>query len=193
MAGLLDEVPADLLFNFLAGEARARELLPRVASKMMLSYARRFAPDLPPDLQHEVVAEAGLLLVRKTPSDFDPARGGPSTFLRLLVRNAAQIVRAANAAPASRDQRRQHGEDGASVAFRLDELADQVDDDAHAVESQCAARALLQAAPRRVARALWRVHVEGGTLEEVAASEGVSRFVLGKEIAEYTTAVRAAA
>lgn len=212
-----------LLRDFLAGDTRARNALPRDAHRFLLTIARRIGRGLPDDVLGEVVNQALEYLLRMRAGAFDPQRGSAGTFLGLVVRTAVRTVRANYAPPGEvtrqRKPRQSIGADVETASAPTDEMpadeapageaeieqdqeADAVAFDIEAVDPQNAAwlievrhdvRSLLQRAPPLVAAGLVRVHAFGDGLGEVALELGVSRFALNRQINRYLAVVRAAA
>lgn len=85
-----------LLESFLRGDERARQVFPKKWRRrlrlMALTHARELAGQGVYEPE-DVVQEAYLALLRAPAGSFDPARGKPSAFMRLKVRNAVRVTR----------------------------------------------------------------------------------------------------
>lgn len=104
---------AELVLGFLAGDADARDALPRELGKRLLWAAGRLAPDLRKRELHEDVVQQMYLLLLKRPEDhFDPDRGTAWSYLETQLRLAARDVRSdeALAGEARRPARGETGE-----------------------------------------------------------------------------------
>lgn len=88
-----------LLSAFLAGDAAARDELPRVLRREVEHLAASIASS---DLRRrqlvdDVVGRTWELLLRRQAGSFDPLRGSPLAYMATIVRTATRDVRAQNA------------------------------------------------------------------------------------------------
>ena len=98
---------AELVSGFLAGDTKTRQKLARTMEerfrKQLLKMVGEVAPDLARlDHSKDVVQQTYELLVRKPEGHFDPTRGTAGDYFKVLMRNAAQPVRAAHTPPGQR-------------------------------------------------------------------------------------------
>ena len=175
-------------------------------------YARRLvtarAPDLPEDLRDDVFQEALELVLRAKPGDYDPTRGTPKQFFRLLLMNAIRRVRVGFTPPGQVTRQRakpkpakDHRENGikfAASTLSFDEIAATADDPASldpfaAIEARIDAPKVLAAAPPLVAEALRLIHLQQVPTQEAARMLELSRFALRREILGFAPSWRAAA
>jgi hypothetical protein len=89
---------SDLLCAFLAGDAAARNELPRRLRRDVEALAAAIASS---DLRRrqlvdDVVGRTWELLLRRRPGSFDPARGTPLAYIATVVRTATRDVRNQN-------------------------------------------------------------------------------------------------
>jgi hypothetical protein len=85
---------AALVVGFLAGDAVARDALPRETWTDLFGITGRVAPDLVArGLGDDVVTEAFRLLLSRSAGHYNPDRGNPWGYLREMVRLAARDVR----------------------------------------------------------------------------------------------------
>jgi len=109
-------IDESMLIAFLAGDEKARDEFPRKTQKHIQKIARYLAPDLARrELLEDVVQQTWLLLLTKRKSSFDPERGSVEKYLRLIIRTAAQDIRAIYAPPGQRT-RVYRNEDGGFVS-----------------------------------------------------------------------------
>jgi hypothetical protein len=193
-----------LLIAFFTGAPKAREAFAREATPYIRKVARHLAPDLPEDLQVEVVGQVFVNLLLQGAGSFSSQRGSAASYLRLHIRNAVRQVRAAYAMPGHvtrarkvRGTKKLASRVGPSLVS-LNELLAEDQEPANtasvaAIEAGLDAVTLLKSAPERVAWCLVRLHAWGDTLNEVAAELRVSRFVLGREVAAFEESVRQSA
>jgi DNA-directed RNA polymerase specialized sigma24 family protein len=105
-------IDESMFVAFLAGDEKAREEFPITAEKYIWMIARYVSPDLVErDLIQDVVQQTWLLLLMKTESNFVTTRGSAGNYLRLIIRTAAQDVRAMYA-PVGQKTRLYRNEDG---------------------------------------------------------------------------------
>jgi DNA-directed RNA polymerase specialized sigma24 family protein len=175
-----------LLRGFLAGDPVARQTLPRAAERYVLMIARRFAADLADDIHYEVMNQAFENLTHQKATAYCPTRGSAGTFLKLMVRAAARQVRATYARPGHVTRvRRSNNLDEAELPS--------VEGSVAAVEAKQDVENLLRLVTPSVADSLRRLHMEGQSMQEVAASAGVSRFKMSRQITESLKELQAAA
>jgi DNA-directed RNA polymerase specialized sigma24 family protein len=191
-----------LLRGFLAGDPVARQTLPRAAERYVLMIARRFAADLADDIHYEVMNQAFENLTHQKATAYCPTRGSAGTFLKLMVRAAARQVRATYARPGHVTRvRRSNKLDaharGQVVIICLHDLDEaelpSVEGSVAAVEAKQDVENLLRLVTPSVADSLRRLHMEGQSMQEVAASAGVSRFKMSRQITESLKELQAAA
>ncbi len=198
-----------LILQALRGDRGAAGRLFRPAER----YARRLvatrAPDLPKDLQDDVFQEALELVLRAKPGDYDPARGSPKQFFRLLLINAIRAVRIGFTPPGqvtrqrgkpkpAKDQTEKKGVELAASTASFDELAATADDPASfalfaAIEARIDATKVLTAAPPATADALRLIYLQDVPIQSVAEGLGISRFALRRQIQTFSAEWLAAA
>jgi DNA-directed RNA polymerase specialized sigma24 family protein len=181
-----------LVVDFLAGDERAREALPRDLGKKLHQIAGEVAPDLRMcGLTEDVVQHMYLLLLTRPADHYDPDRAGPWPYLRTMLWLAARDVRAKDAPAGTlrRPRRPQEAElpEAHPLIFHQDsrvpdETAEYFED---LVLSEIAAAAFIEAvpatAPAWLARAL-SLFAEGLTVTETADALGLSRFTLRRAL-----------
>lgn len=185
----------ELLAGFIAGDKHCRTLFPMEAERYLLKVARQRAPDLPPDIQEEIVQQTLLLLLQSPASSFDPTRGSAGAYLGLAVQTAARQVRASYAPPGAPTRRRAKGE-APRATVSLDEVeAEQMPsvEPMQQVDAQLDASTLLAQAPANVALALVQLHVLDMPIKQVAKGLKLSRFALARRLTAFEDEVRAAA
>lgn len=177
----------DLLVAYLHGDAEARELFPVEAAEVLTKLAAHHAWFLPPDIREEVANEAHLILLERVAS-FDPERAPARVYLRMIVRDAVKRVAANNCPPGwktratNADIEEQHGT-VLSLEAKVADGFDYCDRCAeHAIYEHCDLRTVFNRAPRPLAIALVRVYCNGEATTDVAASMGITRFTLTRQI-----------
>lgn len=170
-------------------------------------------------LLEEVVNEVYLIL-RERPPGFDPQRAPAHVYLRMIVRDAVKRVAADYCPPgrktraASTDIEERRGalltleaksgdrfdsdseeQPGPMLSFEV-EAADGFDCDHRAeltIYQRCDVRTIFDRAPRMLASALVRLYCNGESTEDVAASMGITRFALARQIKAFAGTFRGAA
>ena len=182
----------ELVVGFLAGDPQAREALPRELGEPLARIAGEVAPDLKVrGLAADVVQEMLRILLTRPAGHYDPGRGSPWTYLRMMLLLAARGVREQEALPgtARRPKRDAGGEPGIVIppvpiqdAVVPDDGIEHVED---LVLSWSVTAEFLGAvsadAPGWLRRALSLI-VEGLTITETANAIEVSRFTLRRAL-----------
>ena len=183
---------AALVVGFLAGDAHAREALPREVWADLLGIARRVAPDLTArGLGDDIVTEAYRLLLTRSAGHYNPDRGDPWGYLREMVRLAARDVhdREAPAGMPRRPRRDAEGEmDPAALPVPLEEeqaVGDAVEDFEDRVLGAIMVASFIDAVPAEAPAwlsAALSLAVEGLSVTETADALQVSRFQLRRAL-----------
>jgi hypothetical protein len=184
------------LLDFLhVAEPQAR-YFPTTARPLMKTFARHAAPELPPDIQDEVVSQSLEYLIQYG-SRFQPARGSAKAFLKVLTGQAARKIRADYCPPGRRTRPDRHDRRrGKPKVVSLSDVnlenalvnRDAVDE----LDTSCDVKAILRRAPAKVARALVLIYFAGEKVSAAARAVGMSRFALSREISHFMRAVREA-
>lgn len=148
------------------------------------------------------------LVLRAKPGDYDPTRGTPKRFFRLLLINAIRRVRVGFTPPGqvtrqrgkpklAKDQTENEIEFAVST-LSFDEIAATTDDPASldpfaAIEARIDASKVLAVAPPLVAEALRLIHLQQVPVKQAAQMLRLSRFALRREILGFAPNWRAAA
>ena len=188
-----------LVVGFLAGDPQAREALPRELGEPLARIAGEVAPDLKVrGLVADVVQEMLRILLTRPAGHYDPDRGSPWTYLRMMLLLAARGVREQEALPGTprRPKRDSGGEP--SIVIPPVPIQDSVvpDDGIKYVEdlvlSWTVTAEFLGAVsgdvPRWLRQALSLI-VEGLTITETANAIGVSRFTLRRALCRWAAPV----
>ena len=182
----------ELVVGFLAGDPQAREALPRDLGEPLARIAGEVAPDLKVrGLAADVVQEMFRILLTRPAGHYDPDRGSPWAYLRVMLLLAARGVREQEALPGTprRPKRDADGEPGIVIPPVPIQDAVVPDDGIEYVEdlvlSWIVTAEFLGAvsgdAPGWLRRALSLV-VVGLTITETAKAVGVSRFTLRRAL-----------
>jgi hypothetical protein len=188
-----------LVIGFLAGDPQAREALPRDLGEPLARIAGEVAPDLKVrGLAADVVQEMLRILLTRPAGHYDPGRGSPWAYLRVMLLLAARGVREQEALPGTprRPKRDSGGEP--SIVIPPVPIQDAVvpDDGIKYVEdlvlSWTVTAEFLGAVsgdvPRWLRQALSLI-VEGLTITETANAIGVSRFTLRRALCRWAAPV----
>jgi len=182
------------LLDFLhVAESRA-EYFPTAARPLMKTFARRAAPDLPVDVQDEVVSQSFEYLIQSR-SQFQPERGSAKAFLKIRTRQAARKVHADYCPPGRRTRPAPHERDHEQQrVISLSEMnLESVlinEEAAKEPERKYQVKALLDRAPAKVAAALVLIYFVGEDVSVAAKAVGMSRYALSREITRFMRAVR---
>jgi hypothetical protein len=186
------------LFSFLDGTDV--ETLPTKAMPLLRKYARGAAREMPPDIQEEVVSQSLEYLIRYG-AQFRPERGTATSFLKVIVGEAARKVRADYCPPGQRTRldrrdRRRGGRKTLSLStFDLDTFefdpgsAQGTKSGTRDLETRCHVRAIVECAPARIARALFLIYFVGEAVTAAAKAVGMSRFALHRKISRFANSV----
>jgi DNA-directed RNA polymerase specialized sigma24 family protein len=189
-----------LILESLTGNRRAVAQLFKPARRYAMPVIAARAGDLPVDLHDDVFQEALALLLAADSNAYDPTRGSPRQFFRLLLINAIRRVRVGFTPPGQ--QTRQRGKppvpaDAVPSVVPL-ELAAAVAD-TRAIEAFSSAEAridvdlVLGSAPPVAAQGLRLVYLQEMSLQDAGRSLGLSRFALRREIVAFAPAWKMAA
>ena len=189
----------ELIVGFLAGDAHAREALPRELGELLTKIAGEVAPDLRiRGLAADVVQEMFRILLTRPAGHYDPDRGSPWAYLRVMLQLAARGVREQEAVAGTprRPKRDADGEPGIVVAPVPIQDAVVPDDGIECVEdiviSWVVTAEFLNGvpddAPVWLRRALSLV-VEGLTITQTAKAVEVSRFTLRRALGRWAAPV----
>jgi DNA-directed RNA polymerase specialized sigma24 family protein len=182
----------ELIVGFLAGDPQAREALPRDLGDLLTKIAGEVAPDLKVrGLAADVVQEMFRILLTRPAGHYDPDRGSPWAYLRVMLQLAARGVREQEAVAGTprRPKRDANGEPGIVVppvpiqdGVVPDDGTEYVED---TVISWIVTAEFLDGVPDDgpvwLRRALSLV-VEGLTITQTAEAVDVSRFTLRRAL-----------
>jgi DNA-directed RNA polymerase specialized sigma24 family protein len=196
-----DSGMSKLVLGFLKGDARARATFPKTAQRYLETMAREMAADLPFDLREEVVQQTFLNLLAADPDDYDPARGSPIKFLRLIMKNAIRQVRASYtpAGKVTRVRKRQPTPAAASLIWAeaappscpAEEYPDPSATTV-AVEAKIDAHKILGRLPANTAKAIWLAYAAEETSSAIEAKTGINRFKFHRIVDALQKELRAA-
>jgi RNA polymerase sigma factor (sigma-70 family) len=181
------------LLDFLHVAEPQAQYFPTTARPLMKTFARRAAPELPADVQDEVVSQSFEYLIQSK-AQFQPERGSAKAFLKVLTRQAVRKIRADYCPPGRRTRPDRH--DRRQQKPKIVSLSDinenvLVNRDAvDELDTNCEVKAILRRAPEKVARALVLIYFAGERVSSAARAVGMSRFALSREIARFMRAVR---
>ncbi len=184
-----------LVVGFLVGDPQAREALPRDLGEPLARIAGEVAPDLKVrGLAADVVQEMFRILLTRPAGHYDPDRGSPWAYLRVMLLLAARGVREQETLPGTprRPKRDADGEPGIVIPPVPIQDAVVPDDGIEYVEdlvlSWIVTAEFLGAVSNDMSgwlrRALSLV-VEGLTITETAKAVGVSRFTLRRALSRW--------
>ncbi len=177
----------DLLVAYLRGEPDARERFPGEAAEILTALAARHAWFLPVDVREEVVNEAHLILLERL-AGFDPQRAPAPVYLRLVVRDAVKRVASSYCPPGwkTRATNAEIEKQRGAVLSLEAKIEDGFEYRDHRAEldiyQRCDLRTVFDRAPRTLGVALERIYYHGESTKDVAASMGLTRFTLARQI-----------
>jgi hypothetical protein len=183
------------LIGFVHRISPASEQFLRLADPYLSNLARSLAFDLPSDLHKDIVEQTYVNLLAGNGARFDPELGSAKAFLYDTLRNAIRQVRAQYCSPGQTTRNRkscfqeEHEGDLREKSTiistsEMEELAATCNT-ANQIMARCDAQTILNKAPRQVAEALYRIHIIGEFLDEVAHHLGTDRFKLRRLINAY--------
>lgn len=168
---------------FLTGNDRAGDALYRRLRGPLLRQASRHAPNLPPDIAGEVVAEVFVLMMKNC-TRFNPARGSAEAFIfATLLPEAVRRTRADYAAAGTPKRRRKPGR-GTLPPPSLDEVPEPRSagyGSPEAMEAACDAHAIWSRSTPPM-RLIIGGLLHGKTQVEIAAETKMDRFRVGRMI-----------
>jgi hypothetical protein len=175
-----------LLVGFQAGDTQYAESFFRVVSPRLKRIARRHLPDLPPDIQNELVGETLMLLLQPMSARFNAVRGTAWKYIYGFALNAAKAVRSQNGRP-----RRVRRPNGAAVETQqpkvvsLQELNEEPGYE-ESVDHRIAADQVLARASATVRVALERIYFDDEPRVRVAEQLGIDRFALNRQLSAFS-------
>ncbi len=172
------------LQGFLARDPSSYQDFPFLIYPQLRRMAEQLAPDIPTDLQEDIVNETWVKLLEKSPTHYDVHRGSERPYIGLVMRDAVKRVRANYRPPGSLSRQRRQQELQSAISFedQIERGVQFVNDQQASVEDRCLATEILTHMDKPTAEALLRVYVRGERVQEVAAVQGRNRFQVSRDM-----------
>jgi hypothetical protein len=181
-----------LLLGFQSRQTEPSEAFVKAVSYRLRTTARRYLPDLPDDVQEELIGETLLLLLQPDLARFDPSRGSAWNYIYGFALNAAKNIRSMYG------RRRKREQDAAvQVTFTpqevpLEELGETIlaEDPTEEYQRQIAVGEVLAKAPLATRIALERIYFDDQPRVRVAAELKIDRFTLQRQLVAFSKSFR---
>jgi hypothetical protein len=177
-----------LLLGFRSRQPEPSEAFFEAVSSRLKATARRYLPDLPDDIQSEVVGETLLLLLQPNMAPFDASRGSAWNYIHGFALNAVSNVRSMY----GRKRIKKKGETEFRVSaipqhISFEELGNgiPVKDPTVEYHEKIAAAEVLAKAPLITRFALERIYFDQQPRVRVAAELKIDRFALQRQLVTF--------
>lgn len=182
-----------LLLGFQSRQTEPSEAFVKAVSHQLRTTARRYLPDLPDDIQEELIGETLLLLLQPDLARFDPSRGSVWNYIYGFALNAAKNIRSMYG------RRRPQHERNAAVPMTpiplqvsLEEVSETIpaEDPTEEYQRRLAVKEVLAKAPPTTRIALERIYFDDQPRVRVAAELKIDRFVLQRQLVAFAKSYR---
>lgn len=181
-----------LLLGFQSRQTEPSEAFVKAVSHRLRTAASRYLPDLPDDIQEELIGETLLLLLHPDLARFDPSRGSAWNYIYGFALNAAKNIRSMYG------RRRKRGQDAsvqvtsAPQQVSLEELGEAIlaKDPTEEYQRRIAVGEVLAKAPLTARIALERIYFDDQPRVRVAAELKVDRFTLQRQLVAFAKSFR---
>jgi DNA-directed RNA polymerase specialized sigma24 family protein len=181
-----------LLLGFQSRQTELSEAFVKAVSHRLRTTARRYLPDLPDDIQEELIGETLLLLLQPDLARFDASRGSAWNYIYGFALNAAKNIRSMYGRRRKREQDTAVAVTPTPQQVSLDEVSETIPakDPTEEYQRRIAVEEVMAKAPPTMRVALERIYFDDQPRVRVAAELKIDRFVLQRQLVAFAKSYR---
>jgi DNA-directed RNA polymerase specialized sigma24 family protein len=180
-----------LLLGFQSRQTELSEAFVKAVSHRLRTTARRYLPDLPDDIQEELIGETLLLLLQPDLARFDASRGSAWNYIYGFALNAAKNIRSMYGRRRKREQDTAVAVTPTPQQVSLDEVSETIPaKDPTEYQRRIAVEEVMAKAPPTMRVALERIYFDDQPRVRVAAELKIDRFVLQRQLVAFAKSYR---